>query len=378
MLAPETYPPPVSNTGKLATCSLFHVVEGVGVFSVVHRMLDPEGIAGIDAALKAGALAGSATLALCMLSATGLNYVPRMRTNWRGGAMALIGATYLSFASIAALGTASIITRPAGELEWRSGALSEMRTWSASAKDVLTRSDAITGTLDNCFEDFSDQLDREVSSGAISRDGGAVGPVSAEIASIRQACASGRDVLLANRDAATTILVRADRLIDRAARAAADPGVKPAAKMVALTEAGATLQKLAKGFGQALPLAVLDPTRAILEKNRAAIKLSPWAVAALRAASAPVAAELAADQVQLDRDFLEQGFTPLEPIHDPITLLGQAGGSAIWGWVFALICSVPPALILLLSWMNLPSRREGGDPLARVIALDRATRRAEG
>jgi hypothetical protein len=362
----------------LSVLLAINIVFHLGSFALVAQWL--YATEAMDGAMTPGGLvkvigiAGLLTLALMVFSFLGLKVAPELHGRTRAAILGVVAGGYLLFAVVSGIGSAVTISRKAGEAAWRAETVAAMQGWAAAAKDATARVDALAPVLDNCIAIGTDLRDREEESGAVSLTGRNAGPTVAELSAITLACKGGATMLLSGRDEAASILLDADRLVGQAARLAADTKLSAQEKAARLDAIGRSMERLSKELGAVLPLAALDAPLAQIAKDRAALGLSPAAVATIAASFRPVSKALSQEWLMVDAELLEAGFERV-PLVDGAGLLTRYPAEMAPGAVLAGLVEGVPLLVLGVAALAMPGRpapRPGpGDPFDPRRAMPR-------
>ena len=343
----------------LSVLLAINIVFHLGSFVLVSQWL--YAAEAIDGAMTPGGLvkvigiAVLLTLALLVLSFIGLKVAPELDGRKRNTVLGLVAAGYLVFAGVSGVGSAVTIGRKAGEAAWRVEAVAGMQGWVSAAKDAVARVDGLVPVLDSCTVIGTDLRDRENETGAISLTGGNAGPTVAELSAITLACKGAASMLVGGRDEAAAILLDADRMVGQAARVAADPKLTAREKTARLDALGRSMERLSKELGAVLPLAALNAPLAQIGKDRAALGLSPAAVATIAASFRPVSKALNQEWLNVDAELLEAGFERV-PVVDGAGFLTRYPAEMAPSAMLAALVEGVPLLVLAVAAMAMPGR----------------------
>jgi hypothetical protein len=294
---------------------------------------------------------------LTALSSTALNTLPKIRKDRQRLMGGIILASYLTFAIPSGIASSAVIGESTGEAAaWQQG-LKAMKDDIDRVKDLSARVYAVVPTLRNCVATSEQMGRREVADGAISLDGGLIGPVATEIEAIHTGCSTALDTLIASRAATGDIFVEMDRVLEKARRVANNRNVERGEAEVQLVKLSNDLAKLGKDINQAIPIAALDAAAKAVQKDRAAMGLPAASVAVLQANFKPVSVALGTDLDEIAEE-LETRFKTIDRHVNPMDYLVMFPLALLPALAISLLLELIPIIVVICALLTIDDDEE--------------------
>jgi hypothetical protein len=358
--ATSARPAAVATLGLLFFLYFMHAISGLLLGSWLLYMFAPTGNPGAGDIFKVILLTIGITAAQIVLTTLALRFVPKLSSGARHAVTGVIAAFLLLIALFAGAASASMIGFLTGAKAYFQQHVERMIADVEHDKTIVSGIDVLIPTFIGCASTASDMLAREVNAGAISTRGRNVGPVSAELSAIQLACANAEKALLSSRALSAELFSDMDRVVARARRVVDNDELSPEAKMTALVRLSEQLAVLHKQLGQAVPVESLRPISETLNKDRAAMGLSPEAVATIQAALRPI---FKAVGQGLDEtiEALQKPFDTMRPVTNPMMYLGLFTGQMLTAIAIAVLLEVTPLIVIYVFLLAAMDRRKTDD-----------------
>lgn len=334
-----------------------NAASGVMLGSWVARIMSGGGELTAAVIFKALIISVGIAAGLTALSSTALNTLPTIREDRKRLMGGILLAAYLTFAIPSGIASSAIIGESTGEAAaWQHG-LKSMKADIDRTKDLTARVYAVVPTLTNCVATSDQMSRREVSDGAISLDGGLIGPVATEIDSIHTACLTALNTLIASRATTGDIFVEMDRTLEKARRIANNRDLDRRDAEVQLVKLSNDLAKQGKEINQAIPIAALDAAAKAVQKDRAAMGLPAASVAVLQANFKPVSVALGSDLDEIAEE-LEAPFKTIERHVNPMDYLVMFPLALLPALAISLLLELIPVIVVICALMALEEEDE--------------------